>query len=343
MLWQPTSESAGRRPLDHAPDSAFGPTDRAEAPRVLVVDDDPTVLRAMQRVLSAAGFEPVTAACARSAARCVARERPSAAVVDLMMPDMSGLELIRRWRTQPELGMQDVPVVVLTGRTDEEDHAAAEVLGVAAYMVKPPEADALVARLRAALQDRPASAFHSPLTGLPGAGALEEELQRRLNDPRPWAMLTVNITGMHGFNEQFGYRQGDLAILSLGAAMSSCLPAGSPLFHAGGDVFTAVVEPAAAVEIADDIRRAFEVFRVRLYEPAADGEGVAAGEVEPFASGRRQPPPAGCGPITMTAVSLTLRRARPDLAPRYLLGLVDEATAALKRNPDRWFVELALD
>jgi CheY-like chemotaxis protein len=104
-------------------------------PYVLSVDDEPDVLELVQLVLSRAGFEVKTACSALDALRVLREEGPPLiAVIDVAMPELSGLDLVRVLRGRPDT--EDLPVVFLSARVLPSDIAAGESLG-AGYVTKP--------------------------------------------------------------------------------------------------------------------------------------------------------------------------------------------------------------
>jgi len=115
--------------------------------RVLVVDDEPTLLRALSINLRAHGWDVVTAQDGRSALRAAADERPDVVVLDLGLPDVDGTEVIVGLR-----GWSSVPIVVLSARQHGEDKVEALDLGADDYVTKPFAMAELVARLRAAVR-----------------------------------------------------------------------------------------------------------------------------------------------------------------------------------------------
>jgi len=112
--------------------------------RVLVVDDEPQLLRAMRINLSARGYEVVVAADGASALELAARHVPDVVVLDLGLPDMDGTEVIAGLR-----GWTRVPILVLSGRADSADKVDALDAGADDYVTKPFSMDELMARLRA--------------------------------------------------------------------------------------------------------------------------------------------------------------------------------------------------
>lgn len=119
----------------------------AEKTRVLVVDDEPQLLRALRINLNARGFAVTTAATGAAALTVAARENPHVVVLDLGLPDIDGLTVLEGLR-----GWTTVPVIVLSARTDAADKVVALDSGADDYVTKPFGMEEFLARLRAALR-----------------------------------------------------------------------------------------------------------------------------------------------------------------------------------------------
>jgi two-component system, OmpR family, KDP operon response regulator KdpE len=119
----------------------------APTQRILVVDDESQILRALRVVLRDAGFEVVPAETASEALDRAAVRPPQAAIVDLMLPDMDGVELTRLLREWSEM-----PILVLSAVGEEEQKVRALEAGADDYITKPFGSRELVARLQAALR-----------------------------------------------------------------------------------------------------------------------------------------------------------------------------------------------
>jgi len=114
--------------------------------KLLIVDDDTTLLRFLRDYLIEDGFEVVTAERGQKALRIFFQERPDLAILDVMMPGMDGWELTARLRE-----LADVPVILLTAKTSEGDKLRGFRLGVDDYVTKPFSLAELGARVRAVL------------------------------------------------------------------------------------------------------------------------------------------------------------------------------------------------
>ena len=116
-------------------------------PRILVVDDEPQILRALRTSLRGAGYEVETAETAEAALTAAAMRPPDAVILDLVLPDGTGTDVcreLRKWSSSP--------VIVLSAVGDEREKVAALDAGADDYVTKPVGVDELLARLRAVLR-----------------------------------------------------------------------------------------------------------------------------------------------------------------------------------------------
>ncbi|MCB0935412.1 MAG: response regulator [Mycolicibacterium sp.] len=115
--------------------------------KVLVIDDEPQILRALRINLSVRGYEVITAATGAAALKVAAEQHPDVIVLDLGLPDMDGIEVLGGLR-----GWLSAPVIVLSARTDSAEKVEALDAGADDYVTKPFGMDEFLARLRAAVR-----------------------------------------------------------------------------------------------------------------------------------------------------------------------------------------------
>ena len=135
---EPGAEAAAEPPPDRRPD---------DQPRILVVDDDPHMLRSVRATLAGAGYAPLVTGEPAKLVQILRSEKPRLVLLDLVLPGSDGIELMR---DTPELS--DLPVIFISGYGRDETVAAALEAGAADYIVKPFSQTELVARVRAALR-----------------------------------------------------------------------------------------------------------------------------------------------------------------------------------------------
>jgi len=141
--------------------------------KVLIVDDEPQILRALRAGLLAHGYDVVSAADGEEALDKAATELPDAVILDLNLPKLSGLDVCRGLRE-----WSSVPIIVLSVRDAERDKVAALDLGADDYLTKPFGADELLARLRVAL--RHAARVAGPPEPVVRAGEVMIDLSRHM-------------------------------------------------------------------------------------------------------------------------------------------------------------------
>lgn len=174
----------------------------AEAPRILVVDDEPQIHRFLGPALDAAGYRPLRAMTMAEGLRLAAERAPALVLLDLGLPDGDGKLAIPRLR-----GFTAAPILVLSARDAEREKVAALDAGADDYVEKPFALGELLARIRAALRRAGAAARASP-EPVVRVGMLEVDFTRRLArvegeeplklTPREWDLLAALIRGGEG-------------------------------------------------------------------------------------------------------------------------------------------------
>ena len=136
--------------------------------RILIVDDEPQILSALETTLRGAGYDVDTATTGEDALTRVGVRPPEGVILDLVLPDRSGVEITRELRR-----ISDAPVLILSVVGDEQDKVAALDAGADDYVTKPFSVDELLARLRAALRRM------APAEPLIRIGELEIDLEQQ--------------------------------------------------------------------------------------------------------------------------------------------------------------------
>lgn len=158
---------------------------------VLVVDDDPAIVRTLGINLRARGYDVETAADGRSALQVVEERLPDAVILDLGLPDLDGLSVLQRLREQ-----HAVPVVILSARHETDDKVEALDSGADDFVTKPFEMEELMARVRAAVRR---TAVQEPALVVTGAGVRLDVTERRAEvagepvrlTPTEWHLVEV--------------------------------------------------------------------------------------------------------------------------------------------------------
>ena len=148
--------------------------------RLLVVDDEATILELLSGSLRLAGFEVVTAASGAGAVRAAASSRPDLVLLDVMMPDGDGFEALRRIRSA---GSQ-VPVIFLTARDEVPDRVMGFAMGGDDYLTKPFSLEELLGRIRAVLRRTGPGA---PMPGCASPASNSTRVRTRSGGTVPWS------------------------------------------------------------------------------------------------------------------------------------------------------------
>ncbi len=122
------------------------------AQRVLIIEDERQLVRTLRGYLEQAGFEVLSAYDGRTGYVLARREKPDVIILDLMLPEMDGLDVCRALRRDPDPLVADVPIIMLTARVEETDRVLGLELGADDYVTKPFSPRELVARVRALLR-----------------------------------------------------------------------------------------------------------------------------------------------------------------------------------------------
>jgi two-component system phosphate regulon response regulator PhoB len=164
--------------------------------KILIVEDERPIREMIAFHLNRAGFDPLEAEDCRQARQLLADERPALALIDWMLPDMSGLELTRMLKRDDEY--EDLAVIMLTARSDEHDKVSGLEGGADDYVTKPFSPRELVARIQAVLRRSQAGDSETVRAGIielnPAAHRVSVEGQEVQLGPTEYRLLKFLMT-----------------------------------------------------------------------------------------------------------------------------------------------------
>lgn len=243
--------------------------DASEKITILAIDDSVINLKLLSVILGREGFNVVTTNDSLEALPLTLEHTPHLILLDVMMPGLSGLEILRLLK-QNNL-TQSVPVLMVTARTKGEDVRAALEAGAFDYIKKPLDDIEIVARVQSALrykqhQDRLTEmAMHDSLTGLFNHRLLIELLERELATGRrkaqPVSFCMADIDHFKTLNDQFGHQAGDQVLQEISRLLTSGLRKSDPVGRYGGEEFGIVLggcSPDKAQLLCERIRQNIE-------------------------------------------------------------------------------------
>lgn len=257
------------------PSSIAQTTDRVEVfqrmalARILVIEDDPLILQVIRFQLEAAGYSVRTAENGQLGLDQIEAEQPDLVVTDLMMPVMDGLEVCRRLRR--DFRTAQIPLILLTAKSEVSDKVNAFDLGANDYLVKPHNREEMLLRVRNLLNWSRVQREANPLTGLPGNLAIEKEVLRRLDSREPFVFLYIDADNFKAYNDYYGYQRGDDALRLMARIISDVVNEKGTstdfVGHVGGDDFVAVTQPDRLTAVGDELVARFDAEIGRLYRP----------------------------------------------------------------------------
>jgi diguanylate cyclase (GGDEF)-like protein len=245
---------------------------------ILVVEDDPAIAEVLEEALREFGYEVTTAGSGAGAVAEMQRNRPDLVLLDLSLPDVDGLDLVRQLRAEQRWNA--VPVIALTARDRLSDRVIGLREGLDDYLTKPFSVTELAARVDANLRRSRRELHTSPLTLLPGNRAIEAALSSRLGDGREFAVCYIDIKDFKPYNDRYGFAAGDRIIQQLAEILQQAVARVRDGFvgHIGGDDFVAVLGPDDAVPLAESVLKAFQDMLPSAYTPEDFERGAIEGQ-----------------------------------------------------------------
>lgn len=229
-------------------------------PRILIVDDDPLMRRIVAQCLDRATYEIVEVESGPAGIQSAVDQPPDLILLDVMMPEMDGFEVIRRLRGHPMT--QNVPIILLTALGEMTEKVYGMQLGADDYMTKPFDPRELRARVQTHLKRSEHYLQSSPLTNLPGNHAIHQVITTRLSGHEPVAVIYFDLSNFKSYNDVYGWLAGDRVIQKLSSIIVQAALSGPDrdvfVGHVGGDDFVIVTRPDTAEVIARFAVREFD-------------------------------------------------------------------------------------
>jgi diguanylate cyclase (GGDEF)-like protein len=258
---------------------------------IMMVDDEPIILETLQMFLEDAGYDNfITTTEPKRALNMVVLKKPDVVLLDVMMPEITGLDILKQMRSKEAL--KHIPTIILTSATDPETKLQALELGATDFLAKPVDPSELALRLRNTLaakayQDR--LLYYDGLTGLPNrrlfTRRLNDSLVRAKHDAKACAILHIDLDRFKQINDTLGQNFGDTLLKAVSTRLVECVRhsdlVGRPgnaeeeeseLSRFGGDEFTLFIPNVDRLEHATLVAR-------RILKAMADPFRVNAREL----------------------------------------------------------------
>jgi len=300
-LAAPATHPGANRPAEAKPAAeAAPPSAESEKLTVLIAEDNSDQMEILQTMLGQGRYRLVTAMDGEEALAKLASEPVDIALLDIMMPKITGLEVCRRIREDAKL--KNIYVIFLTAMVSGEDRVKGLELGGNDYMTKPYYVPELMARLsvgeRLTRQRREIEkqAAHDPLTGLHNRRLFEErlnhEFERARRYGRPLSVLMIDVDDFKKVNDCHGHDCGDVVLKGVAQAIAERTRKSDISARYGGEEFIVLLPEIAldgAVQAAEKLRQQigslkFETDAVGSF-PVTVSVGVASTSARRYADG----------------------------------------------------------
>jgi PleD family two-component response regulator len=231
--------------------------------KILIVDDTRFHRAMAADILTRMGYATVEVDDGAKALDMVTTESPDLIILDSMMPGLDGLEVCRRLKGDPFT--HHIPILLFTTHNTVPDKVNSLRTGADAYLGKPFTPEELIAEVEALLR----RSFHyDPLTKLPAAPYLHRQIDARLAQNQPTAVLYVDIDHFRAYNHAYGHESGDHLLMDVARLMVDSLPSRSAFVgHLGSDDFMAVMSPPGSDTFAQTLVDQFKGMQRHLFTP----------------------------------------------------------------------------
>jgi DNA-binding response OmpR family regulator len=258
--------------------------------KVLVIDDDAQIRAICVEVMHNLGFEVTQAATLAEARAEISARRPDLLLLDVMLPDGDGFSFFEELKA--ERASSQLSVIFVSARTETSAKVRALKLGGDDYLTKPFDALELGARVESVLRRRTEEGSPSPTTMLPGTGAIEREVQRRLAAREAFAFCYLDLDNLKAYNDYYGFAKADGVVRQTADLMREIMMVhGGPgdfLGHVAGDDFVFITVPQTVDLICQKAIEAFDRI-IPLYYDRTDRERGYIETDDRFGERRRFP------------------------------------------------------
>ncbi|MDR3122422.1 MAG: diguanylate cyclase [Treponema sp.] len=247
--------------------------EREEKFRILIVDGDSVTSGLLSEILEK-DYAIVFAQTGAAALKRAEEERPDLILLDVLLPDTNGFELLLRLKTLDET--RDAPVIFITGLSSVEDEEKGLILGAVDYIAKP--FNNAIVRARVGTQLKIVKQMRTiermglidALTDIPNRRAfnarVKDEWRRAWRRRSPISLLMLDVDNFKAYNDTYGHPQGDMLLQFVGKTLKACTHRPTDMVaRIGGEEFAVILgdtDRNGALVVAENIRSAIEAGRV---------------------------------------------------------------------------------
>jgi diguanylate cyclase (GGDEF)-like protein len=222
--------------------------------KILVIEDDNLFREVLSELLSLEGYEVIQAADGEEGWEKL-KEIPDVVLLDRVMPKMDGIELLKKIRENPYYSA--IPVVLLTGMSEEESQLEGLALGADDYLVKTLNTEILLAKIKILIKHKDIRLNINPLTGLPGNILIQQEIETRVLKDTPFILFYIDMNNFKAYNDYYGFAKGDKIIKHTAEILTEVIKNFGEkddfVGHIGGDDFVIISSSKDYKKIAEKI------------------------------------------------------------------------------------------
>jgi len=237
--------------------------------KILIVDDDSTVVELLKINLESQGFDVIFSTSGKKVMNMVRDNHPDLVVLDVLMPDGNGFEICREIKQDKD--KRFTPVIILSVKHKVIDKIEGLKLGADEYITKPFDVDEFVTRVKNLLKKTEQFLEANPLTRLGGSASIMYEANERLKNNSKFAFCYIDINNFKAFNDTYGFDKGDNVIKETAGIIMESMGDTDFLGHIGGDDFVLI---SGNEKIKEVCRKTVKLFdkRVKRYYSQEDIE-----------------------------------------------------------------------
>lgn len=232
--------------------------------KILLVDDDPVVIRLYQKLLSEHHYQVVVARDGEEALSVAFAEQPDIVILDIMLPKLNGYQVCSRLRAAPATG--DIPIMMLTALDGTAARQKSYEIGADDFVTKGEPIEGIDGRIKMLIKQRILRHTTSWLAGLSGSVAMQNAYRAHMSTHQPLAVCYLDLNGLNAFNEWAGVEQGDRVLWQLARILKDEVAqqqAGDFIAYIGADDFRLLAAPAHVEAL---VKRVIERFDTAMRE-----------------------------------------------------------------------------
>jgi len=226
--------------------------------KILIIEDDNLFRKVLSELLSLEGYEVIEAADGEEGWKKL-KEIPDIILLDRVMPKMDGMELLKKIREDPYFST--IPVVLLTGISEEESQLEGLALGADDYLVKTLNTEILLAKINILIKHKEIRLNINPLTGLPGNILIQQEIETKILKDIPFVLFYIDLNNFKAYNDYYGFARGDKVIKHTAEILTEVIKNFGEkddfIGHIGGDDFIIITSSKNYQKIAEKIIEKF--------------------------------------------------------------------------------------